>query len=68
MATRKKAEEKAVEAESVENRAVDLPEKVTPLEPQEPVKVPSAMGATFAERKAARSKAVKSAENKSVKG
>jgi len=45
--------------------AVDLPEKATSLAPAEPVALPSVMGATFAERKAAR-KAVHAAEDKSV--
>ncbi len=48
-----------------ELEAVDLPEKATPLTPSEPVGLPSAMGATFAERKAAR-KALHVAEDKSV--
>lgn len=43
-----------------------VPDKATPLQPGEPVTVPSAMGATFAERKAAREKAVQDGENKAV--
>lgn len=55
-------------------KAVDLPEKVTPVEPGEPVEAFDVRsGGTFAERKAAREKAAKpdekaveKAENKSV--
>ena len=50
---------------------VDIPEKVTPLGPGDPVEVHPAMGSTFAERKAARegktdAKQVENAENKAV--
>ena len=47
-----------------------IPEKATPLEPGEPVQMPSALGATFAERKKAReaaTKAVQESENKAVR-
>ena len=50
-----------------EKKIVDLPAKATPLEPGDPVVVPAVLGGTFAERKAARLKAVQSAENKAVK-
>lgn len=49
---------------------IDVAAKATPLKPGEPLSVPSALGGTFAERKAAREqreKAVQSAENKAVK-
>lgn len=49
-----------------ESKPVEVPQKVTPLEPAEPVEMPAAMGSTFAERAAARGKAVEQAENKSV--
>ena len=45
---------------------VDIPDKATPLQPGDPVRVPSAGGSTFAERKAARTKAIQDAENKSI--
>ena len=48
-------------------KIADLPAKATPLEPGDPVVVPSILGGTFAERKAARLKAIQSAENKVVK-
>lgn len=47
-----------------------VPEKATPLTAGEPVKIPSALGATFAERKKAREaaeKAIQSGENKAIK-
>lgn len=44
-----------------------IPTKAVPLEPGEPVVMPAAVGSTFAERKAARLKAIQSAENKAVK-
>lgn len=58
MATRKPAEKpkpEVVEAEREQSKvvAVDIPEKATALEPKPPVKVPSIMGSTFAERAAA---------------
>lgn len=54
-----------------DEKAVDLPQKATPLEPGEPVEAFDVRsGGTFAERKAAREKsgekAVEKAENKSV--
>lgn len=44
-------------------KIVDIPEKATPVEPGESVVVPVALGATFAERKAARL----CAENKAIR-
>lgn len=49
-----------------ESKPTEVPDKVVPLEPAEPVEMPAAMGATFSERAAARKKAVEAAENKSV--
>lgn len=46
---------------------IDVPEKAIPLKPGVPLRVPSALGSTFAERKAAREKAIQAAENKAVK-
>ena len=46
----------------------DIPDKATPLTPGDPVRVPSAGGSTFAERRAARlageNKAVQASEAK----
>lgn len=47
-----------------------VPAKATPLVPGEPVKIPAALGATFAERKKAREaaeKAIQGGENKTIK-
>ena len=55
MATRKPAEKPKPEVveESPQSNPVDLPDKAAPLEAKPPVKVPSIMGSTFAERAAA---------------
>lgn len=52
----------------VESNVVEEPEKAPPIAPAPPVALPSVMGATFAERAAARAKAVRPsrAENKAV--
>lgn len=60
------AQNKAVEPEPAV--VEDAPMKAQPVQPAEATRVPSSMGATFAERASARSKEVKlaKAENKSV--
>lgn len=62
MATRKPAEKPKPEVveESTQSNPVDLPDKATPLEAKPPVKVPSIMGSTFAERAAANKAVAKS--------
>ena len=47
-------------------KIVDVSDKPTPIEPGQPKSVPSVIGATFAERKAARLKAIQDAENKAI--
>ena len=54
MSARKSAETKP------QPEAVDVPDEVTPDGPKEPVKVPSIMGSTFAERAAANKAVAKS--------
>ncbi len=53
---------------TVEPAVVSLPEKATPISPAPAIALPSVMGATFAERAAARADAVRPsrAENKAV--
>ena len=56
MAARKSVESEPapeVVEESTQSNPVDLPDKATPLEAKPPVRVPSPMGSTFAERAAA---------------
>ena len=55
MATRKPAEKPKPEVveESPQSNPVDLPDKAAPLEAAPPVRVPSPLGSTFAERAAA---------------
>ncbi len=56
--------------DSADGAPVDIPAKATPLQAGKAVKMPAALGATFAERKKAREareKAIQAAENKAVK-